>query len=151
METGDRRARSVHVLQLCLHPLTSSTRLKPPIPRVQMVVKSFKDTLEKKSASACSLNQVRELLIIRFYFNLCESVTLLLVSSVIVNDNRLFLVETINLWVDSLGLDLVAFTLLVFDIVQSSNQLLERSGLRTDREHKKNRLQSAKLRLPHPC
>lgn len=139
-----------HVLQLRVHPLTSSTRLKPPIPRVQMVVKSFKDTLEKKSASACSLNQVRGLLIIKLSFNLWGIVTLLLVSSVIVNDNKLFLAGTINLSLDSLGLHLVAFTLLVFDIIQSSNQLLERSRLRTDKEHKKS-LQSANLGLSHPC
>lgn len=37
------------------YQLTSSTRLKPPIPRVQTVLKSLSDTLEKKSASACSL------------------------------------------------------------------------------------------------
>lgn len=57
--------------------LTSSTRLKPPIPRVQMMLKSFRDTLEKKSASACSLNKVREILTITLYFNLpllsCQS------------------------------------------------------------------------------
>lgn len=115
-----------------------------------MVVKSLKDTLEKKSASACSLNQVRGLLIIRFSFNLWGNVTLLLVSSVIVRDNRLFLAGTIHLSVDSLGLDLVAFTLLVFDIIQSSNQLLERSGLRTDKEHKKA-FRVANLGPRHPC
>lgn len=125
------------MLRRRVRPLTSSTRLKPPIPRVQMVVKSLKDTLEKKSASACSLNQVRGLLIIKFSFNLWGNATPLLVSSVIVRDNGLFLAGTINLSLDSLGLDLVAFTLRVFDIIQSSNQLLERSGLSTDREHKK--------------
>lgn len=54
---------------------------------------------------------------------------------IIVHENSLFLVETINPSVDSLGLDLIAFTLLVFDIIQSSDQLFERSGSRTDREH----------------
>lgn len=39
--------------------LTSSTRLKPPIPRVQIVLKSLSDTLEKKSASACSLRGLK--------------------------------------------------------------------------------------------
>lgn len=45
-------------------------------------------------------------------------------------------VDSSCLSADSLGLDLIAFTLLVFDIIQSSNQLFEGSGWRTARKHR---------------
>ncbi len=45
---------------LYTHELTSSTLLKPPTPRVQMMLKSASDTLEKKCASACSLQRTEK-------------------------------------------------------------------------------------------